>query len=64
MCQTCSVVSWALLAVTFLFIYGIARERNAGLSKATSFPFTNPEDVLASVNTLEVFQFSVLEGEL
>lgn len=30
--------------------------------EATSFPFTNPVDVLASINTLEVFQFSVLEG--
>lgn len=56
------IMSPMLYAVTFLFVYGIARERNARLSEATSFPFINPVDMLASVNILEVFQFSVLGG--
>lgn len=59
-----NVTNFSMLVVTFLVICKIVRECNAGLSEAVSFLFTNSLDMLASFNTLEVFQFSVLEGGL
>lgn len=57
-------MSQMFYACHFLSVYGFASDHNAGLSEAKWFPFTKMGDVLASVNTMEVFQVFVLEGGL